>query len=185
MLSLSKNEKIDKTESDKTYLSDNGNIKEMLNSINKDSKSNRPFFNKLLNKFKEDDSREVSNFLAGEGNGELLFNKIDVLADKSKDEVECLRFLVKLNFIIRNNAELGEYLMMIIPKLALKNTNSFVAVYKELTPGERAATIESLIYFEGPKEYDKFNKNLDLVDKKLQSVAQEIKVKAKNYIMSE
>jgi hypothetical protein len=75
--------------------------------------------------------------------------------------------------------------MMIIPKLALKNTNSFVAVYKELTPGERAATIESLIYFEGPKEYDKFNKNLDLVDKKLQSVAQEIKVKAKNYIMSE
>jgi hypothetical protein len=159
-------------------------IKVLLAEINSNSDLNMKELERLLSYFSLNEKITDNSFFSYDENNKLFYLAIDVIRKKMNSNINYQFFLLKLSLIIRNNAEVSEYLIKLTPQIANLNTEGFVKIYETLNVEEKDKIIGNLEYFEGPNEYKKFNENLDAItNSKLKPIASELKIKLYEYLL--
>lgn len=155
--------------------STSGRIRYLLWEIRESNNLESVRIGRLIHLFWQNERNKKHTFPSSRDDSKLFRDVINLMQNELPIDTLSIELIVRLQLILRRNAELAEFLTETIPKIALRNTMSFVKVYSKLNNEEKDYLDEGFYYFKTKEEKNKFLSNLQNIrDSKLSATANEI-----------
>jgi hypothetical protein len=122
-------------------------LKKMFVAVEKDALNlNTAILDSIIKLYRLNEQLNSACFPLNENDYKLLYSAIDNIFQRAMDNREAIKFLFELNFTVKNNSELGEYLSALPYQIALKNTEDFLIVFQKLNEREKNIILDDLIW---------------------------------------